>query len=333
MRAAVYRRAGEVEVTEVEVPAAGDGRALVEVDYCGICGTDLHMVLDGWGTPGSVFGHEFSGRIVKSGTSGLAPGTAVVGLPSVPCGHCDRCEAGRTSLCRNRTAAGNGVEHGAFARFVELDAPQLIAVPDGIDTRLAAYAEPLAVALHAVTLFGNWGERTCPRLGCRTDRSGDHRDPATPRDRSHGGRAGRTPRRAGGTTRARTVVPADLTTPAHPGETVPDAVDVVFETSGSRSATEAGLAQLTSGGLLMLVGTGMDYPKLDTNRVILNELRVTGAFNYDADGFRAALDLIANGALPLDELIEPQTVGLEDMLDAMRRLRAGELAGKVMVKP
>lgn len=333
MKAAVYRRAGEVEITEVEVPAAGDGRALVEVDYCGICGTDLHMMLDGWGTPGSVFGHEFSGRIVESGTSGLPPGTAVVGLPSVACGHCDRCQAGRTSLCRSRTAAGKGVERGAFARFVELDAPQLITVPDGIDTRLAAYAEPLAVALHAVTLSGIGADARAlvsgvGPIGAAIIAILQHRGTGVMAVEP-GERRAALAERLG----ARTVVPADLTTPAHPGETVPDAVDVVFETSGSRSATETGLAQLTSGGLLMLVGTGMDYPKLDTNRVILNELRVTGAFNYDADGFRAALDLIKNGALPLDELIEPQTVGLEDMLDAMRRLRAGELAGKVMVKP
>ena len=77
----------------------------------------------------------------------------------------------------------------------------------------------------------------------------------------------------------------------------------------------------------------MDYPTLDTNRVILNELRVTGAFNYDADGFRDALDLIASGSLPLDELIERDAVDLDGMLDVMQQLRAGEVSGKVMVRP
>ena len=61
----------------------------------------------------------------------------------------------------------------------------------------------------------------------------------------------------------------------------------------------------------MIVGTGLDYPRLDTNRVILNELHITGAFNYDADGFSAAMDLIASGALPLDQLIHPETVDLK----------------------
>ena len=60
---------------------------------------------------------------------------------------------------------------------------------------------------------------------------------------------------------------------------------------------------------------------------------MTGAFNYDTDGFHAALGVIASGTLPLDELIEPDTVDLHGMLDAMRRLRAGELPGKVMVAP
>ena len=83
----------------------------------------------------------------------------------------------------------------------------------------------------------------------------------------------------------------------------------------------------------MLVGTGLDFPRLDTGRIILNELVVTGAYNYDDDGFAAALDLIGSGSLPLDLLLEPEAVGLEGLLDAMVRLRAGEVAGKVMVRP
>jgi threonine dehydrogenase-like Zn-dependent dehydrogenase len=83
----------------------------------------------------------------------------------------------------------------------------------------------------------------------------------------------------------------------------------------------------------MLVGTGVDHPRLDTNRVLLNELHVTGAFNYDADGFPASLDLLASGRLPLEHLVEPEAVPLDGLLDAMHGLRSGDTAGKVLVRP
>ena len=68
MPAAVYRRPGEVVVEEKPVPAPGPGEVLVEVDHCGICGSDIHMLLEGWGDkPGLVAGHEFTGSIAALG--------------------------------------------------------------------------------------------------------------------------------------------------------------------------------------------------------------------------------------------------------------------------
>src|SRR5271165_3411737 len=64
MPAAVYRRPGEVVVEERPVPRPGSGEVLVEMDHCGICGSDIHLLLEGWGDkPGLVAGHEFTGSI------------------------------------------------------------------------------------------------------------------------------------------------------------------------------------------------------------------------------------------------------------------------------
>ena len=333
MRAAIYRRPGEVEIADVDIPDVADDRALVEVEYCGICGTDLHMMLDGWGPPDSVFGHEWSGRVVEPGGSGLEPGALVVGLPSAVCGECDRCRAGRTSLCRNRPRAGTTLDNGAFAGYVGVDPDRLVAVPEGIEARAAAYTEPLAVALHAVTLSGISDQQGALVTGAGPIGAAII---AVLRARGiavsavePGQRRATLAANLGATVRDA----VDLTVTTHPGDTPDDAVDVVFETSGARAAAETGLTQLVAGGLLILVGTGLDHPKLDTNRVILNELRVTGACNHDADGFTAALDLIARGTLPLDLLIEAETVALDGLLDTMHRLRAGDLPGKAMVRP
>ena len=89
----------------------------------------------------------------------------------------------------------------------------------------------------------------------------------------------------------------------------------------------------SGGGTLVLVGNGIDPPRFDPNRILLNELTVTGSFVYDAGGFEAALDLLASGRLPLDELVEPDDVDLDGLLPAMRGLAEGRIARKVLVAP
>lgn len=332
MDAAIYRRPGEIEVAPIGIPAPTGGEALVEIDYCGICGTDLHFVLDGWGRPDSVFGHEWSGTVVD-GAGALTPGTPVVGLPAVACGTCRPCLAGRPSMCTDRREIGTGPEQGAYTRFVTLDARRLMPVPAGVEQRHAAYTEPLAVALHAVNVspvgpgdralvFGA-GPIGAAIIAILVDR-GIEVAAVEP---------GQVRQGLAAALGATVVAVDDLDRPDHPGTVAADAVDVVFESSGARAAAETALTQLVSGGTLVIVGTGMDFPRLDTNRVLLNELHLTGAFEYDIDGFDDALALIGSGRLRLDLLIEPESVGLEGLLDAMNRLRAGELAGKVLVHP
>ena len=129
--------------------------------------------------------------------------------------------------------------------------------------------------------------------------------------------------------------PDELVVPsiAEPGLVVDGAVDLVLECSGHRKAMEAGLAQLVRGGTLVLVGAGIDPPRFDPNRILLNELVITGAFTYDGGGFEEALALLASGALPTDALLEPGDVPLDGLLDAMKALAEGRLAGKVLVRP
>jgi len=110
-------------------------------------------------------------------------------------------------------------------------------------------------------------------------------------------------------------------------------VPVVFECSGKRTAMEAGLGMLQRGGRLVLVGAGIEAPRFDPNRMLLNELTVTGAFCYDPGGIDAALALLAGGELPLDVLLEPDDIGLDSLGPALARLAGGEIAGKLLVRP
>jgi threonine dehydrogenase-like Zn-dependent dehydrogenase len=110
-------------------------------------------------------------------------------------------------------------------------------------------------------------------------------------------------------------------------------VHVVLECSGHKAAIEAGFNQLGRGGVLVMVGAGIEAPSFDPNRMILNELTVCGSFVYDQGGFGRALELLASGRVPGDLLIDTTDVPLNGLADALEALAAGRIAGKVMVVP
>ncbi len=274
---------------------------------------------------------------VGDGVTRWSVGDPVVGGPTARCGTCAACLSGRPSLCARRDATGVGPEQGAFATYTRAAEDELIAMPAGLDPRAAALAEPLAVALHGITRSGvRPGQRAlvlgAGPIGALTVAAlralgVDDVACAEPGE----------PRRAlaAAVGAGRVLHPDELEVPtvAEPGRVVDGAVDVALECSGKRAAMEAGLAQLAPGGTLVLVGAGIDPPRFDPNRILLNELVITGAFTYDQGGFADALALLAGGRLPVDDLLEPGVVPLAGLLDAMVGLAEGRLAGKVLVQP
>jgi (R,R)-butanediol dehydrogenase/meso-butanediol dehydrogenase/diacetyl reductase len=228
-----------------------------------------------------------------------------------------------------------GGHDGAFARFVVTAAAGLVPVDDGVPLRTAALTEPLAVAMHAITRSsvqpgqrvlvtgaGPIGLLAIAALRAQGIDDVVVSEPASSRRE-----------RAVAVGASSAITPADLEIPAMPMDLIDDPYDAVLECSGRVDAMEAGLTQLRRGGRLVLVGTGMHAPRLDNNRILLNELVITGAYNYDGGGFASALRLLGSGRLPTDLLIEPDDVPLAGLQDAMQKLANAELAGKVLVVP
>lgn len=158
MRAIVLDQPGSFRVASVPDPAPGPGEVVVKVEYCGICGTDLHILAGEFPpTPYPITpGHEFAGVVVACGP-GVRPdlpiGARVAVDPSLYCGYCRRCRAGRDNLCENWAAIGDTVS-GAFAEYVAVPAVNAYLLPDHLDTQIGAMAEPLACAVHGLRRLG-----------------------------------------------------------------------------------------------------------------------------------------------------------------------------------
>jgi (R,R)-butanediol dehydrogenase/meso-butanediol dehydrogenase/diacetyl reductase len=335
MPAAVYVGDGRIEVQRLPVPVPGSAQALIEVSHCGICGTDLHLIHDQYGRPGSVLGHEWSGTVVGVGSDvdGWPLGTEIVSNPASGCGHCRACRRGRPSVCRRLEATDYLGFNGAFCRYKLVDASRLLRLPAGLSMRAAALAEPTAIAIHAVSLAqvepddrvlitggGAVGLLILAVLRARGITNITVSEPA-PLRQARAADLGAT-----------VVTPGDLPAAAM-GLIVENAFDVAFECSGHASAAEAALDQLDFAGTLVFVGTGGAPPRINHNRMIILELSVIGTYNYDADGFGSAIDLLASGVLPIDLLIAPDDVRLDGLQDVIGRLVRGEIPGKVMVRP
>ena len=158
MRAVMVAEDRRLVVVECPAPQPGPGQALVEVSYCGICGSDLHFrEVPELFPAGTVPGHEFSGRIVVvgDGVDAWSAGDRVCVLPFAQCGECSSCRAGNEQVCPH--AVGNGVglgtgRPGAYAGRVVVDDRMLFPLPDSVDDRAGTLVEPLAVAIRAVDL-------------------------------------------------------------------------------------------------------------------------------------------------------------------------------------
>lgn len=143
MRAAVVNPnvEGQVEVVEREIRPIQSGEALVEVEYCGVCHTDLHVAAGDYGEkPGRVLGHEGIGIVtqVADDVKSLKVGDRVsIAWLFESCGSCEYCNSGRETLCRTVLNAGYTAD-GGMATYCIVTADYAVKVPEGLDPAQAS---------------------------------------------------------------------------------------------------------------------------------------------------------------------------------------------------
>ncbi|MFD1860798.1 2,3-butanediol dehydrogenase [Aeromicrobium camelliae] len=169
MKAAQFYGRGDIRIEEIPEPATRPGTVKVEVEWCGICGTDLHEYLEGpiFAPPSDAphpltgetvpitLGHEFAGVVAElgDGVTDLRVGDRVVVEPYIVCGRCDACVQGRYNVCATLGFVGLSGWGGGFSKYVVAERRWIHPLGE-LGTDVGALVEPLAVAYHAVRLAG-----------------------------------------------------------------------------------------------------------------------------------------------------------------------------------
>ena len=326
MRAARWKGRGRIIVEPSARPVPTADEAVVAVDWVGLCGSDVEEYVEGPVVirEGVVLGHEIVGTVAEPAADGSGPpaGTRVVVDVVTGCGHCYWCVRHDEGLCPDLVVTGQHVD-GGLADFVLGRADRLIPIPDGLDSRTAALAEPLSVAVRAARKAGRQLGRSVVIVG--------------------GGAIGMLTAQvalAGGASPVIVVEPDEErrrlveawgakavwgtsaeSRRAAVAALVPErGVDLVYECSGRRGMSAESVRLVRRGGLVVLLGVLPELEPLDTLDLVLGEKTVVGsaAHMWD-DDVAVAVALLASGAIDGAEMIS-RTVDLDEVAAAFDSL-------------
>ena len=323
MRAATFHEPGDLRLGDVPEPTPGAGELKLRMHATATCGTDAKIYRHGHPRldPPQVIGHELAGEVVEvgDGVTDWAVGDRVQVIAAVPCGDCWACDAGLAQVCPNQTSMVNRIPEGlsyAEASVTEplacaLNAQEIARVGDG-DVVVVMGAGPIG-CLH-VRLARSRGASRVFLTDINIDRlklSADRVDPDAAIEGS-----------------GQEVIDRVLELTDGRGP------DVVITAAPSAKAQEDAIAMAAPRGRISFFG-GLPkddpYIRCDSNAVHYRELTIVGANGSSPDHNRRALELIASGAVPVEDLITHR-VPLDRVHDAIQAVLSGE-AIKVVVEP
>lgn len=315
----------DLRVEPQAMPAVGDDEVLLRLGAGGICGSDLHYYFEG--RNGSfvvreplIPGHEASAVVaaVGSAVTRVREGDKVAVSPSHACGRCGYCREGREQLCEHMRFLGSASRfphvQGMFCEYFVMGERQCYPVAGDVSLGEIAFAEPLAVALHAVNRGGDLLGKSvlvtgAGAIGCLTVLAA---------------------RLAGA---AKIAVSDILDRPLAQAKTVgadvalhaardADALrtpqfDVAYEVSGSFKALQTCMAAVKRGGVVVQVGTLPHEPlPFVVNDVMAKEVDLRGAFRWGIE-FDWAVDYLASRKVDVRPLLSGQ-YPLADAVEAFR---------------
>ena len=343
MKALVLKEYQKFVYEDVPEPEIGKDDVLIQVNVCGICGSDVHGVDGSTGRriPPLIMGHEASGVIVRRGeqVKESSVGDRVTFDSTIYCGTCYFCRRGQINLCDNRRVLGVSCDeyrqHGAFAEYVAVPQHILYPMPEGLSFEQAAMVEPVSIAVHAVELTPISLNDTAVVVGSgmigllviqALRAAGCGQVIAVDLDQSKLELALQL-----GADEALKVGQCDI--PAAVQElTHGRGADVAFEVVGNTNALHTAIYSLKKGGALTIVGNLAASVELPLQIAVTRQIRIIGSCASCGE-YPACLDMIAQGKINVDVLMS-RVAPLAEGAQWFERLYNGEQGlMKVLLKP
>ncbi len=331
MKAVVIEKPNEVSVKEVADPIPAPNQALIKVEACGICGTDIHVIRGEFAPTRYpiIPGHEFCGEVIAVGSEvrNLQVGDFVAVDPSLFDGTCRQCRLGRFNLCEHWNAIGVGSADGACAELVAVPAVNAFRLPADLPRNWGALVEPLSCAVHGLDQVGIraaddyliYGAGTMGLLlGQLVKDSGAERlDIVDTNPKRHA-----LAKRLGADRVATSAAELDR----------PEGWDVVIDATGAVPAIEDGIRRVARGGTFLMFGVANADAKATISpfRVYNDEIRIIGSMAV-LHSFERALALLAKGVIDSEAMITDR-FALDDYSKAIDAFLSGS-GLKVQIAP
>lgn len=332
----------QIELKDFPDPVLEPGKVVVDIAYCGICGTDLHAWLSGAPYNPAICGHEWVGHAsaVHRSVTTCKEGDRVAAGGRVACGECGTCQRGDAAHCEVAFAAICGMgpmaaAHGGFAPRIAFDGSRLYQVDASLSDEQAGILEPVTIAVHAT-------RRTDIRLGDSVIVIGGGPIGLLVLQCAKAAGAGtcvllepQQSRRELAATIGADLVLDPLAEGAkerlfeHVGA---GGADVVFECAGIPATINQAVTFTRRGGTVSLVGVASGAAEIQAAEWLVKEVHVQSSIASLREEFFMAQSLVADGRIKTEPL-HTSTVGLDGISGAFAGLARNPQEVKILVDP
>ncbi len=318
MKAAVLNGPGDLQVVDKPTPQPGLNEVIVKVEFCGICGSDLHAYKTGMFPFGLTIGHEYAGIIQSVGpaVADWHPGQRVTGTASLACRDCRPCRAGQDNICAAMNIIGV-TRDGAMAEYLQVPTESLCAIGSEVPLEYGALVEPLSVAIHGVSLAGAGPDQTAVILGAGTvglcvlaelKRRGLKKVAVLEINQARAEMAGKMG--------ADVVLDPQRDNVDNALNRLTDGAgaDLVFECAGLPDTIRDAGNLARQGGTVVVLGICETPVELFFLGLVTREIQLRTSYGSTADEFRRALTYLAEGEIDLKPMIS-RTILLDEICE------------------
>lgn len=332
MKAIVVSKEHKPQVTEKTLRPLKYGEALLDMECCGVCHTDLHVTHADFGdVTGRVLGHEGIGVVkeVADGVTSLKVGDrASVAWFYEGCGHCEYCTSGRETLCRSVKNAGYSVD-GGMAEGCIVKADYAVKVPDGLSSEAASSITCAGVTTYKAIKesgiqsgqwivisglggLGNLALQYAKKVFNAKVIAVDINDSQLEFAKQYGADI--------------TLNPKNEKVSEYIQEHL-DGAHAAVVTAVAKSAFNDAVNAVRAGGTVVAVGLPTESMDLSIPRLVLDGIRVVGSLVGTRQDLKEAFQFGAEGLV----VPKTQTRPMEDIQDIFTEMEEGKINGRMVI--